>query len=385
VTDRRLEQHEVDELIRGLREGSVPSAETGLSRLRDVESIDFTDPHWGQDRIVRRRLPVLDMVYDRLGPLMQITLTKSLRFPVRTENEGVELQKFGDFRSQYAGTPCLFEIMRLDPLRGFSVIIFEPTMLYALIDALMGGLGIGDRPGDRDISDIEVGLLNKVMTDLLRDVENAWKPWFPLQCEHVRSDRNVNVLSTLSDDEVCHIATVMISGDVLPRVPVHFIHPYSSMEPLLEATSARVGDEVDPNWRVNLESHLREVEAELHAVLGRTMVPGQQLTRLAPGDVFELDRKTDEDIDITVEGEPLFTARMGRSGQQYGVKISQRREVERAMVDRTVGQVLVRKGLISHEQLQVARVDELVNRRPILDSIVARGWAERRVLENAVG
>lgn len=385
MSERTLDQQEVDALVRAIRDGEVATADSRLLRIREAEALDLTDPSWGQDRIVRRRLPVLDSVFDRLGPFLQVTLTKSLRFPVRTECKGVELQKFGDFRQQYHGSLCLFEVMRLDPLRGSSLILFEPTITYALIDALMGGLGVGEVPDDRDVSDIELSLLYKVYGDMLRDLENAWRPWFPLRVEHLRSDRSASVLATVSDEEVCHVATIVASGDVLPRSPIHFVLPYTSLEPLLEATSARVGDEIDPNWRVNLETNLRDVSATMTAVLGEATVSTRTVKNLQVGDVIELENRVDDDISINVHGEPIYTARMGRSNLQYAVRINERREIERERFDRTAGQVLVRKGLISHEQLQVARVDELVNRRPLLDSIVARGWVERRVLESALG
>lgn len=379
-----LEQHEVDLLIAAVRDGKVPTKRDSLVPLLDTTPVDFSDPSWSADRIIRRRLPVLDLVLDRLGPLVQITLTKSLRFPIRADSSGVELQKFGDFRRKFEAQPCLFEVMRLDPLRGVSVMVFPANILYALIDALMGGLGVGDLPSDREVSDIETCLLEKVHIETLRDFENAWKPWFPLSVEHIRSDRNARVFSTIGDEEVCHVGTIMIAGDVLPSSPIYFAMPYASLEPLLEATSGRAGEEGDPNWRVNLERNVGDGKAELTALLGTTMLRTSKVHALAPGDVLELVRKTDEDIDVLVEGEPIFRARLGRSGANYGVKITTRRRIKRELVDRTSGQRLVRKGLITSEQLAVAQVDERINRRLLLDSIVSRGWVERRVLEAAL-
>jgi hypothetical protein len=75
---------------------------------------------------------------------------------------------------------------------------------------------------------------------------------------------------------------------------------------------------------------------------------------------------------------------MGRSGQRYGVKITARRSAAQKIVDRSAGQTLVRKGLISREQLAVAQMDEILNKRSSLDSIVARGWLDRRVMEQAL-
>ena len=193
------------------------------------------------------------------------------------------------------------------------------------------------------------------------------------------------MMTTLPDEEVCHIGTIMVSGDVLPRSPIHFILPYTSLEPLLEATSSRGGEEMDPNWRVNLETNLKSVEASVAVVLGETDETAGRMNALQVGDLIELERRTDQDIDVLVEGEQVFTGRMGKSHHKYATRIETRQLIERDFVARTDGQVLVRKGLISYEQLSVARVDEVVNRRPLLDSIVERGWVERRVLEAAIG
>jgi flagellar motor switch protein FliM len=384
VSSSALTQNEIDRLIQGIRSGEIPTERGSLAPLLHVRPLDVGDPVWSQDRIVRRRLHVLDLIYERLGPLVQVTLTKNLRFPVRTETEPVVLQKFGDFRAQSAREACLFENVRLDPLRGASIVLFEPVLIYALIDALMGGLGVGEVPAQRDLSEIEVCLLYKLRSELLRDFENSWKPWFPIQVEHLRSDRNVHVVSAIAEEEVCHIGKVVVSGDVLPRSPIYFVHPYSSLEPLFEATSERSGEDIDPSWRLYLEQNLRSVQVELSALLGSAEVPAARLAALAPGDVLELDAQSGTDIDVCAESEPILKGRIGQSRLQYAVQVTELLVIQREVTDRTAGQALVRKGLITREQLQVARVDERLNRRSILDSIVARGWAERRSLERAL-
>jgi len=385
MRDRALDQNEIDQLIEAVRSGKQAPSKGSLVPILRARRLDLTDPTWGQDRIVRRRLPVLDYIFDRLGPLVQISLTKNLRFPVRTETSGVELQKFGDFRSQHGSASCLFEIIRVDPLRGTSLVVFEPTLLYALIDALMGGLGVGEIPQDRDISEIEVTLLYKFRNELFRDFENAWKPWFPMRIEHVRSDRNVGIVSSLADEEVCHIGKLMVSGDVLPKCPVYFIHPYTSLEPLFDATSAQSGEDLDPSWKVNLEQNLREVDVEVSSVLGECNLSAASVRNLTPGSIIELETHAGDETQLRVQGETIWGGRIGQNHLQYAVQLSSRRAAKREVVDRTAGQQLVRKGLITREQLQVARVDERINRRPLLESIVARGWIERRVLESALG
>jgi flagellar motor switch protein FliM len=384
VSERVLQQAEVDELVAAIKAGRIPSGKGSLVPVTRSAQLDVRDPGWSADRLIRRPLPVLDLVLDRLGPALQITLTKSLRFPVRTENAGLELMKFGDFRARFQNRPCLFEVMRLDPLRGLSVMTFDSAILYALVDALMGGLGVGEQPGEREVSDIEESLLHKPHVDILRDLEGAWKPWFPLRVEHVRCDRAVQVMSTIADEEVCHVGTLNVAGDVLPLSPIHFVFPYASMEPLLDATSSRAGDEIDPNWRANLLANLRDSRVELAAVLGEALLPARRVRDLAPGDLISLSRRTDEEIDVRIEGRDVFKARIGQSHQCYAVRIASRRESQGALQDRTAGQILVRKGLITREQLAVALVDERMNRRQLLDSIASRGWVERRILESAL-
>ncbi len=385
MTEPILEQEHIDQLIEAIDQGKVPTQPDALLSARAAVPLDLSDPTWSQDRVIRRPLPVLDLVFERLGPSVQVTLTKSLRSPVRVEEMSVELQKFGDFRRRLEGRRTLFEMMRLDPLAGISILALGPTMTYALIDALMGGLGIADIPEGREISDIEIGLLSKLHLELLRDFENAWKSWFPLRVEHTRTDRDNIVISTIADSDVCYIGTISVAGDVLPVSPIYYVLPYTSLEPLLEATSAHAGDEVDPNWRANLQLNILEVEASARAVLADTELSASRLRALREGDLIELDQRCDQDIAIHVEGEPIFRGRLGKSHAKYALRISERREIERSLIDRTAGQTLMRKGLISHEQLAVLRVDERINRRSLLDSIEARGWVERRVLENALG
>ena len=360
MTEPVLEQEQIDQLIEAIDQGQVPTQPDALLSARNAVLLDLSDAAWSHDRIIRRPLPVLNLVFDRLGPSIQVTLTKTLRSPVRVEGISVELQKFGEFRRQLKGARTLFEMIRLDPLAGISMLVLAPTMTYALIDALMGGLGIADIPEGREISDIEIRLLSKVHLDLLRDFENAWRSWFPLRVEHMRTDRDNQVMSSIPEGEVCYVGTIRLAGDVLPVSPIYFVLPYTSLEPLLEATSAR-------------------------AILADTSLSTARVRSLREGDIIELDRRCDEDIDIRVEGELIFRGRVGQSHSKYAIRISERRQIERSLTDRTAGQALLRKGLISREQLAVVEVDERLNRKSLLDSIVNRGWLERRVLENALG
>ena len=385
MTEPVLEQGQIDQLIEAIDQGKVPTQPDALLSARHAVLLDLSDPTWSQDRVIRRPLPVLNLVFGRLGPSVQVTLTKSLRSPVRVEGTSLELQKFGEFRRQLGDARTLFEMIRLDPLAGISMLVMAPTITYSLIDALMGGLGIAEIPEGREISDIEIGLLSKVHLDLLRDFENAWRSWFPLRVEHMRTDRDNQVMSTIPEGEVCYVGTVRLAGDVLPVSPIYFVLPYTSLEPLLEATSARAGDEVDANWRANLQLNVLEVEATARAILADTELSAARVRSLREGDIIELDRRCDEDIDIRVEGEPIFKGRVGQSHSKYAIRISERRQIERALTDRTAGQTLLRKGLISREQLAVVQVDERLNRKSLLDSIVNRGWLERRVLEDALG
>ena len=136
-----LSQQQVDQLIEAIVSGKVSTSPDSLVEMRRAIPLDLTNPSWSQDRIIRRRLPVLDLVFDRLGPSMQVTLTKSLRSPVRTEDISVELQKFGDFRKGLEGKRRLFEIMRIDPLRGSCILVMAPKAgLRALVTAEREGV-----------------------------------------------------------------------------------------------------------------------------------------------------------------------------------------------------------------------------------------------------
>jgi flagellar motor switch protein FliM len=379
-----LTQVQIDQLVEAVREGQLPPGKGSLAPVTVAKSIDFRDPSWSQDRIIRRRLGVLDLVFSRLTPALQITMTKNLRFPIRASVARMELQKFGDFAEQLSGKSTLLGVVRLDPLRGFSLICMDRLIIYSLIDALMGGLGVPDIPDDREISEIEASLLERIHADIGRDFENAWRPWFPLSVEHVRTDRLSKYVTALPKQEVCHVAQIEVAGDVLPPSSIWFVLPYANLEPLHDAISAGSGEEVDPNWRSNLERHVRETLTTVTAALGETELRTSRIGSLAEGDVIELPVRADEEIEVRVEGEPTFWGRLGQTHKRYGIRITKSRAPVKRIVDRAAGQILVRKGLISREQLVVAQMDEILNRRPFVDSVVARGWVDKSTIEKAL-
>ena len=141
---------------------------------------------------------------------------------------------------------------------------------------------------------------------------------------------------------------------------------------------------MDPNWRSNLERHIRETLTRVTAVVGETEVPTSRISNLTEGDLIELPVRADQEIEVRVEGEPTFWGRLGQTHKRYGIRISYARAAVKRVVDRAAGQILVRKGLISREQLVVAQMDEVLNRRPFVDSMVARGWVDRSTIEKAL-
>ena len=178
MTEPFLEQGQIDQLIEAIDHGKVPTQPDALLSARNAHLLDLSDPTWSQDRVIRRPLPVLNLVFGRLGPSVQVTLTKSLRSPVRVEGTSLELQKFGEFRRQLGDARTLFEMIRLDPLAGISMLVMAPTITYSLIDALMGGLGIAEIPEGREISDIEIGLLSQVHEDV-KKADRSREPRHP--------------------------------------------------------------------------------------------------------------------------------------------------------------------------------------------------------------
>lgn len=318
MTDEILSQEEIDALLRGIEGGEV---ETETAEAPSgIRPYDFTS----QEKIVRGKMPSLDIINERLARNFRIALSADLRKIVEVVNVNVNITKFYDFLRSVP-FPSSLNIIKLEPLRGFSLVAFDAPMIFTLIEFYFGGSGKGYyKPEGREFTPIEQRIIHKVVMMFLESMEEAWKPVFPVKPQYIRSEMNPQFVTIVTPVDVV-IETEFKLEIETRECKIMVCIPYSSVEPIKEKLySAFLADrdEIDLKWVSRLKSQLKETPVQIKAVLGKTKIDFKTLIELKPGDIINLEKRVDEDIEVLVEGVRKFKGKLGTFKGNYAIKIS---------------------------------------------------------------
>ncbi len=316
-----LSQGEVDALLRGVGEGDVPT-ETDQPEESGVVPYDLTS----QEKIIRGRLPTLDIINQMFSRLFRTTFSTFLRKPVDVSIRSTDTVKFGDFLRSLP-VPSSLHIFRLEPLRGHSLMVVDSRLVFTVVDTVFGGTGQGEaKITGRDFSAIEIRMIKKVVEDALDDLEKAWKPVHAVIPTYVRSEVNPQFAAIVPPTDV----VLAINFDV--EIDNHngtfaICMPFSSIEPIMPKLKALFQSEeleVDRIWLRRLRAELMDAEVEGVVELGSADITPARLMQLKVGDTLMLGNDVTDPLTLKIEGIPKVR---GYPGQSRGMKAIQIEEV----------------------------------------------------------
>ena len=312
-----LSQDEVDALLQGIT-GESQKLEQDDTPTTGVRNYDLAS----QERIVRGRMPTMEVINERFARNIRIGLFNLIRKSPEVAIGGIKVQKFSAFLREIV-VPTNFNIMTVKPLRGSGLIVCDPSLVFAVIDALFGGIGkYHTRIEGRDFSPTELRVILRLVETICAEYKKAWTGIYPLELEYQRSEMQPQFANIATPSEIV-VATnfTMEIGETTGSV--HFCIPYSTLEPIRDVLYSTIqGDSVEPDRRwVNLLKHqIQSADVELVAELASASATVEQLLSFKPGDFVELDLETM--IKAKVSGVPVFDAHYGTSNNRYAIKIN---------------------------------------------------------------
>lgn len=336
-----LTQSEVDALLSAVAEGSVDvNAQGGATggegavggesggdwgggaAVSDVEvtPYDLTN----QDRVIRGRMPTLDIIYERFIRLYRMSLSNSLRKIATISIISTDLLKFGEFVNTLPIPSCMC-IMRFESLRGPALLVFESKLAYALVDSFFGGT---DRPytkiEGKEFTRIELSIMKKVMDLAIKDLEEAWAPVHKTDISFVRTEVNPQFVGVVPPSDVIISTTFEVELENASGT-IALVIPYSTIEPIknkLNASFQTETDRVDKEWTLKMEEHLRQAEANVLVNLGAASITVGDLVNLNVGDIIPLAQDSDGELDVLVEGVPKFKCFFGVSRGNRAIQVT---------------------------------------------------------------
>lgn len=316
MSESFLSQEEVDALLEGVTGESQKTEETaqegGGVRAYSMSS---------QERIVRGRMPTMEVVNERFARNFRIGLFNFIRRSPEISIGPVQVQRYSAFLRQLV-VPTNFNIVAVRPLRGQGLIVCEPTLVFGVIDTLYGGIGkFQTRIEGRDFSATEQRVINRLVDVITEEYKKAWRGIYPLELEYQRSEMQPQFANIATPSEIVISTSFQLEiGDITGSV--HFCVPYATMEPIRDVLySSTQGDsiEVDRRWVNVLTREIQAAEVTLVAELARADATVEQLLAMRPGDFIELERE--QRIQATVDGVPVFECQYGTHNAKYAIRI----------------------------------------------------------------
>jgi len=314
-----LTQDEVDALLKGMGGGEVETETDNSGNDEGITPYDLTN----QDRIIRGRMPTLEIINDRFARFFRQTMSTALRKVIDISAFSIDMIKFGEFMRALP-VPTSLHIFKADPLRGHAIMVIETKLVFNLVDSFFGGSGRGYiKVEGRDFTPIESRLIAKIIKMALEDLEKAWNPVHPLTLSYVRGETNPQFASVVAPTEV--VIVIKFEVELEQTVGTLIIClPYSTIEPIRSKLYAGFQSdqlEVDTAWINRFIERVREAEVNMMVELGRTMVTGEDIMNLAIGDVIMLTHDVREPLEVKVEGVPKFKVFAGSSRGQKAVRV----------------------------------------------------------------
>ena len=312
-----LSQDEIDALLHGVDSGAV--ATEAAPAAGEARQYDFAN----QVRIVRGRMPTLEMINERFARLFRTSLFNMLRRGPEVAVAPIKMLKF----SEYVHTlhvPTSLNLVKILPLRGTGLVVLDPKLVFAVVDNFFGGNGRFAKIEGREFTATETRVIHMLLKHIFNDVREAWSHVARLEIEYLNSEINPHFANIVSPTEIVVVTSFHVELDG-GGGDMHVTMPYSMLEPLRELLDAGVASdrvEHDERWMQALKEEIEDAEVELSTVLGRSKITMQQLLDMQPGDILPCDfggRAT-----VLAEDVPIFRGTFGVSHGQQAVQIEER-------------------------------------------------------------
>ncbi|EPJ80391.1 MULTISPECIES: flagellar motor switch protein FliM [Pseudomonas] len=299
-----LSQDEIDALLHGVDDGLVQTenaAEPG-----SVKSYDLTS----QDRIVRGRMPTLEMINERFARYTRISMFNMLRRSADVAVGGVQVMKFGEYvHSLYV--PTSLNLVKIKPLRGTALFILDAKLVFKLVDNFFGGDGRHAKIEGREFTPTELRVVRMVLEQAFVDLKEAWQAIMEVNFEYINSEVNPAMANIVGPSEAIVVSTFHIELDG-GGGDLHVTMPYSMIEPVREMLDAGFQsdlDDQDERWINALRQDVLDVDVPVGATVARRQLRLRDILHMQPGDIIPVEMP--EEMIMRANGVPAFKVKMG--------------------------------------------------------------------------
>jgi len=312
-----LSQDEVDALLGGVDEGAIDTSAEDGEYDGEARSFDFNN----QERIVRGRLPTLEMINERFARYFRISFFNMLRKSPEISVNGIEMVKFNEY-IQTLFVPTSLSMIKMAPLRGTGLIMLDPKLVFILVDNFFGGDGtIHAKIEGREFTSTELRVIEKVVHICFEDLVKAWEPVMAVNFNYHNHEVNPHMATIVSPTEVVVVSNFHVELDG-GGGDIHVVYPYSMIEPirtLLDTGVQSDHGDIDERWAILLKEELMHAKINMQALFVEKQIPVSDLINFKTGDIIPFDLP--EQVMILAEDMPIIRGQYGEHQGNAAVKV----------------------------------------------------------------
>ena len=315
-----LSQSEIDNLLAALSTGELDVEQMQEKDEKSVKNYDFSRP----TKFSKEHLRTLEIIFEHYGRLVSTNLPAYLRKNIQVAVASSETVTFSEF-SNALSNPVILGIINFSPLNGNIIVDLATNLGYAILDRMLGGGGL-PLEKNREFSEIEMAILQKVMVMLTQLLREPWKNVIELNPTLVRMETNSQFAQVIAPNDMIAIVTLNVKiGDVEGFMNVCL--PFFTLEDVMDKLNTKywfstMQEEHDEKYEEFLETMLRKVDVPVKAILGKSVISVVDFMNLQVGDCIRLDSRVDSDMEVYVGNIKKFTALPGANKDAYAVRIT---------------------------------------------------------------
>jgi len=315
-----LSPEELSALAEGVNDGTIP-VDTGYNTAARVRKHDLAS----EDSSLGVNVASVDMINERFVRLFRLGLLEMLRSSPRVTPTRVKIMRFGEYL-QDLKAPLSVNVVRMNPLRGYSMVVMDPVVVFSSLDSFFGGfgVGVGQLPAGRLFTPTETRIINMILDVFFRSLKEAWSPLMDIEFELVSSEINPQFAQIADENDLVILTRFESESGPKAHGFVDLVYPYSSLKPVRDLLRSRVqtgdgNEESDNQWRDDLESAVDSADLEMRVLLSSFESNLSTIENLQPGDVLYF--KKPELARLSINDVPAFDVQIGALGTQTAVQI----------------------------------------------------------------